>query len=198
MTYKNAIILFLVFIIFSILVCTIKQISDFDTSTIIYIQNLMSNINSDIPVIAGGLAFYTINIVPLVVCCLYFLRKKMYKNMVLFGAIPFLTYFLNSIIKWIANRPRPPIELQFEEHMSSSSYVSRHTFITACLWGMLICFVCKYCKNNILKYSLISISVLWILFEGFSRVWMGVHNPTDVIGALILSIVFVMVYSRIL
>ena len=104
--------------------------------------------------------------------------------------------FINSIIKIIVQRPRPPIELQFEEHMSSYSYVSRHTFLSACVWGIFIYIVLKYCKNRLIKSLVIVISILWIIFEGFSRIWMGVHYPTDVIGAFILSLVFIIFYIR--
>lgn len=196
MNCKNAAILFLFFLAFSLAVLLIPSVTQYDILCIKCVQEFLSEFSSQIPIAAGGIIFYIMTCLPLVITGIYFLIHKMYRNMFLFTAVPFIAYFINSIIKTIVQRPRPPLELQFEEHMSSSSYVSRHTFVTACLWGMFIYVVCKYCKNKFLKYFLILISALWIIFEGFSRVWMGVHNPTDVIGALILAGAFIIFYIR--
>ncbi len=198
MNCKNAAILFIIFLIFSFIVLFIPYITQVDIACIKYVQEILSGVNSQIPISAGGTVFYIMLCFPLAIGNLYFLLHKMYRNIFLFSAVPFVAYFINSIIKTIVQRPRPPIELQFEEHMSSSSYVSRHTFVTACLFGVFVYFVCQYCKNKFLKYILIGLSFIWVLFEGFSRVWMGVHNPTDVIGALILACVFLIFYIRLI
>ena len=198
MNSKNALILFIIFLIFSFAVCIIPEITQYDIECIKYVQSGLSDINSQIPIMAGGIIFYAMTFLPILIGCTYFFLNKMYKNIFLFGAVPFLAYFINSIIKAIVQRPRPPIELQIEEHMSSSSYVSRHTFVTACVFSIFIYFVCKYCKNKLLKLILVIMSAVWITFEGFSRVWLGVHNPTDVIGALILACIFFIVYVRLI
>ena len=39
------------------------------------------------------------------------------------------------------------------------------------------------------------LSVFWILFVGFSRIWLGVHSPSDVIGAYILGLCLLSVYN---
>ena len=56
------------------------------------------------------------------------------------------------------------------------------------LYGLLIYFVYKYVKNRILKIALISVLSILIIAIGFSRVWLGVHFPTDVIGGFALGI----------
>ena len=196
MNCKNAAIIFLLFLAFSFAVLLIPAVTQFDNTCIKCVQECLSGINPQIPIMAGGIIFYIMTLFPIIAAGIYFLTKKMYRSMFLFAAVPFIAYFINSVIKAVVQRPRPPIEMQLQEHMSSSSYVSRHTFVTACLWGMFIYIVCKYCKNRIIKYFLVVLSAVWILFESFSRVWMGVHNPTDVIGALILASAFVIFYIR--
>ncbi len=198
MNCKNALIIFIIFLIFSFIVMSIPFVTEADVTCIKYVQSILSEVNSQIPIASGGVIFYIMICIPLFLGNLYFLFRKMYKNIFLFSAVPFVSYFINSIIKAVIQRPRPPIELQIEEHMSSSSYVSRHTFVTACVFGIFIYFVCLYCRNKLLRNFLIIISAIWIVFEGFSRIWLGVHNPTDVIGALILACVFLIFYMRLI
>jgi len=198
MSVKYGAALLLFFIIFSCAVLFIPEVSQWDISCIISVQNALSGMSRELPIAMGGIIFDISIIIPLVLGSLYFFCGKMYLNCILFTASPFLAYFLNGLVKELIQRPRPPIELQFKEHMASSSYVSRHTFVTACLWGLIIYFLHKYCKNNALKHTLTVLSVFWIFFEGFSRVWMGVHHPSDVIGALILAAVFLIFYINLI
>lgn len=198
MSLKYGAALLAAFIIFSCAVLFVPEVSQWDISCIVSVQNALSGISKGIPIAMGGIIFDISIFIPLILGGLYFFCSKMYLNCFLFAVSPFLAYFLNGMLKELIQRPRPPLELQFEEHMSSSSYVSRHTFVTACLWGLNIYFLHKYCKNNALKHILTVLSAFWIFFEGFSRVWMGVHHPSDVIGALILAAVFLIFYVNLI
>ena len=53
-------------------------------------------------------------------------------------------------------------------------------------------------KNKILKITGIVFSVLWIILLGFSRIWLGVHNPTDVVGAYLLGSVLLILYIKLI
>ena len=75
-------------------------------------------------------------------------------------------------------------------------YVSSHSLVTICLWGMVIYFINKHCKNQALKIAGILFSILWILFVGVSRVWLGVHHLTDVIGAYLLGLFLLSCYIK--
>ena len=76
-------------------------------------------------------------------------------------------------------------------------YVSSHSLVTICLWGMVIYFINKHCKNQALKIAGIIFSILWILFVGVSRIWLGVHHLTDVIGAYLLGLFLLSCYIKI-
>lgn len=132
---------------------------------------------------------YTAMIVlPLVGFGVFFVKKRLWVDLILFCSVPLVTFLLNCIIKPLIKRERPPIELQITTiHPDSFSYVSSHSLVTICLWGMVICYINKFCKNDKLKIPIVSIGILWIIFVGISRIWLGVHNPTDVLGAYMLG-----------
>ena len=121
----------------------------------------------------------------------------MWKDLIFLFSIPLITFLLNCIIKPLIKRPRPPIELQITGiHPDSYSYVSSHSLVTFCLWGMVIFYLYKYSKNQTFKISGTMIALIWILFVGLSRVWLGVHNPTDVLGAYILGLFLLSIYVK--
>lgn len=95
------------------------------------------------------------------------------------GAI-FVTIF-NRIIKLIFKRPRPEESLHLIEE-GGYSFTSGHSITSMVVFGLLIYLVRKYVKNrkaaNILTVAL---AVPWI-FIGLSRIYMGVHFPSDVLA----------------
>lgn len=95
------------------------------------------------------------------------------------GAI-FVTIF-NRIIKLIFKRPRPEESLHLIEE-GGYSFTSGHSITSMVVFGLLIYLVGKYVKNrkaaNILTAAL---AVPWI-FIGLSRIYMGVHFPSDVLA----------------
>ena len=95
------------------------------------------------------------------------------------GAI-FVTIF-NRIIKLIFKRPRPEESLHLIEE-GGYSFNSGHSITSMVVFGLLIYMVRKYVRNrkaaNILTAAL---AVPWI-FIGLSRIYMGVHFPSDVLA----------------
>ena len=98
------------------------------------------------------------------------------------GAI-FVTIF-NRIIKLIFKRPRPEESLHLIEE-GGYSFTSGHSITSMVVFGLLIYLVRKYVKNrkaaNILTAAL---AVPWI-FIGLSRIYMGVHFPSDVLAGVL-------------
>ena len=55
----------------------------------------------------------------------------------------------------------------------------------------------KNLKNKIAKVSLILLLFTVITLIGFSRIYLGVHYLSDVIGGFLLSIAYLMIYIKI-
>ena len=194
---KKTILLILAFVAYTIIIKTCPAVTAWDKSVIIFIQEKLSKLPLYLPLLPDCKLYSLMIAIPLIGGSIYFFRKKEWLKAGFICSIPLVTFLLNCIIKPIIQRPRPPFELQQVIHPDSFSYVSSHSLVTMALYGMIIYYFYKNCSNNTIKYSVITISVLWILFVGLSRIWLGVHNPTDVIGAYLLGFILLQIYSTI-
>lgn len=193
---KKSLLLLAIFIIFSIIVETCPIIDLWDKAFILHLQSVLKNLPLWIPLLPDCKLYSVMIALPLIVGSICFFKKREYKAIIFLCSIPLVTFLLNCIIKPLVHRPRPPFEMQLGIHPHSFSYVSSHSLVTICLWGMVIYFIHKYCQNKVRRCVGNTLSVIWILFVGISRVWLGVHNPTDVIGAYLLGLFLLSVYTR--
>lgn len=171
-------------------VCTQDTLS-IDTSVYNFIsENIMNNtLTSVFKVVThlGGVAF----IILLGVLCFMFCKKNRW----------FITFDLvgctifNQAIKHIVRRPRPNVLRLVEE--SGYSFPSGHSMISIAFYGLVIYLVYKNVNNKYLKCSLITLLSLLILAIGFSRIYVGVHYFTDVVGGLLLGLAFLITYINI-
>lgn len=193
---KKSIFLLVIFIIFTITSITCPIIDLWDKVFLLHLQEVLKNLPLWIPLLPDCKLYSIMIALPLIIGSLWFFTKKEYKSIIFLCSIPLVTFLLNCIIKPLIHRPRPPFEMQLEIHPQSFSYVSSHSLVTICLWGIIIYFINKYCKNKLLKVLGILFAILWILFVGISRIWLGVHNPTDVIGAYLLGLFLLSIYIK--
>ena len=97
-----------------------------------------------------------------------------------------LSVVSNQLIKHIIMRDRPSVYRMIKQ--GGFSYPSGHSMIAVALYGILIYLVFKYIKNKYLKYGLSALLVLLILSIGISRIYVGVHFASDVVGGFSLAI----------
>lgn len=94
---------------------------------------------------------------------------------------------LYQIMKYIFQRPRPDLALRLIEQ-GGYSFPSGHSMNCLVSYGILIYLLLRYCENRRLaKLLSFGLGLLTILI-GFSRVYVGVHYPTDIIGGWSLGI----------
>ena len=194
---KKLILLAIIFIIYTVLVRFCPAITSWDESLIVYIQKLLKDLPLIIPLLPDCKLYVCMIFLPMICIYIWSFRIRKWQPVFLITIAPIVAYAIKFVVKPIIARPRPPFELQPIIHPDSFSYVSTHSLVTISIWGLVIYFLYKYCDNKFLKYFGIVISVLWILFVGLSRVWLGVHYPTDVLGAYLLGFILLTIYSKI-
>lgn len=103
---------------------------------------------------------------------------------------------LYQVMKYIFQRPRPDVALRLIEE-SGYSFPSGHSMNCLVSYGILIYLLLKYCENRKLA-KILSVGLgLIIILIGLSRVYVGVHFPTDVIGgwSLGIAVLVAMMYA---
>ena len=115
---------------------------------------------------------------------IFIIVKKKYKlSIIVLSSISSVIF--NNLVKIIVRRERPDYLRMVVE--KSYSFPSGHTMISVLFFGSIIYLVNKY---NLKHKRLITFSLsTFILLVGISRIYLGVHYLTDVVGGYLLGIV---------
>lgn len=93
---------------------------------------------------------------------------------------------LDPLAKLAVGRPRPPLELA-EVVETATGYPSGHSAQAAAFW-LTLAFAASAHAGPGGRRRLLSMAVLLVIAVGVSRVVLGVHSPTDVIGGWCLGL----------
>lgn len=98
----------------------------------------------------------------------------------------------NKLIKNIFQRPRPDESLHLIEQ-GGYSFASGHSITSMVVFGLLIYLVRKYTEDKKKANILTVLLAVPLIFIGLSRIYMGVHFPTDVLAGWCLGLAILMV-----
>ena len=122
------------------------------------------------------------------------LKNKKNSKIIVLNLI--LVFILNRILKLIIARPRPEVlKLVLE---NGYSFPSGHAMVSFGFYGFLIYLLNKNVNSKKIKYPLIVFLSLLILLIGISRIYLGVHYATDVIGGFIIAFIYLVIFIKIL
>ena len=124
----------------------------------------------------GGLA---VLVLTTVVVSLFFLLHRRWSTMVYILATVGGGIVLSSIAKEFFDRPRPDL-VPHGSLVHTASFPSGHSMMAAVAYLTLGAMVARAQKRWSLKVYTLSVAVLLTLLVGMSRIYMGVHWPTDV------------------
>ncbi|MGY4538554.1 membrane-associated phospholipid phosphatase [Mucilaginibacter sp. UYNi724] len=119
---------------------------------------------------------------------LFFLYK--YKKAAAFVLATGLTGLISTIIKALVNRPRPSKDLvKILYETTQQSFPSGHVLFYVVFFGFMILLMFQLDHiPNWLRYAVGLLSILLIFSIPFSRIYLGAHWFTDVVGGFLLGL----------
>ena len=93
---------------------------------------------------------------------------------------------LTTTIKNYIDRPRPEVVTQLIQ-VSGFSYPSGHSLATASLYLTVAILVCRHLQKTGHQIAILAMTVGIILLVGTSRIYLGVHYPSDVASGISLG-----------
>lgn len=114
---------------------------------------------------------------------------KRWKYVVQATLILALATISNMMLKRFIDRARPGIEHLVS--VETLSYPSGHAMSAMAFYGFLIFLVTKFKIQRVMKYALVIVLITIILSIGISRIYLGVHFPSDIAGGFIAGFIWV-------
>ena len=117
----------------------------------------------------------------------YLLLHGLYRT----GAFVFVAscggWLLNWALKLAFDRPRPSLVPHLRE-VASSSFPSGHALTSAAVYLTLGTLLMRLAQGRLAKFYCIAVAMLATLLVGASRVFLGVHYPTDVLAGWLIGL----------
>ena len=190
--HKKIIISSIAIIIFMLVVRRVftEQITFYDKIA----QDIVNNIRCDLlTVIMKTITFMCSITVLLAICLLTFLLGDDKKKASLISVNLILVFLINTLIKWIVQRPRPDEILRLIEE-SGFSFPSGHSMISMAFYGYITYLVYKHVKDKKKRIIYCLLLLLLIALIGISRIYLGVHYLSDVLGGFAFSVAYLMLF----
>ncbi|WP_160719068.1 phosphatase PAP2 family protein [Bacillus sp. USDA818B3_A] len=163
-----------------------QKIVGFDRAVIGFVQGKES---SSLTQMMKGFTF--IGSAPFVVvvslCLLYFLYKVLHHRMelILFVYAVIGSAILNQLLKQFFHRVRPELHRLIEA--GGYSFPSGHAMNAFTVYATITFLLWRHIRYRWGRGLLIVISTLMIMMIGISRIYLGVHYPSDIIGGYFAS-----------
>ena len=190
---KKSIILIVALLLFILLTHAIytNKISYIDTLAHSYILKIRNKKLTNALILITNIASATTLII--ITCILLITIKNKKIPLYIFFNL-FFSFTINSIAKVFFSRPRPTGINLIEE--VSFSYPSGHSMIGMSYYGFIAYLLYKTYKHKPSTPILIFLIILMILLIGFSRIYLGVHYLSDIIGGFLLSTTYLMIFCK--
>ncbi|WP_379141702.1 phosphatase PAP2 family protein [Paenibacillus sp. sgz500992] len=159
----------------------LNKTASFDTYIIHIVQSAESPALTSL---AKGLSLVgssslAIGISLLTMALLFFLLKHRLE-LILFLWVALGSQLLNTMMKLWFHRERPNIHRLIEQ--AGYSFPSGHSMAAFSLYGVIAYLLWRHLRRHRERFLLICFTVLMTGGIGWSRIYLGVHYPSDVIG----------------
>jgi len=93
---------------------------------------------------------------------------------------------LNNLLKAGFDRPRPQI-FQWGTHVLSSSFPSGHAMSATVVYSTVAYLAARLEAKRLMRWVVMIIATILILIICFSRVYLGVHFPSDILAGVLIG-----------
>lgn len=123
-----------------------------------------------------------------------FTHAKRWRDAALFVVTMAGGITLNITLKLIFRRARP--DAYFETPLPASySFPSGHALLSLCFYGVVAYIIARSLSSLTARLLIWTIAALIVSLIGFSRVYLGVHYPTDVLASFAVALAWVVTVS---
>lgn len=186
--------------IFLILLIKTDMINGFDTQ--IY-SLITANMSPDLTQFFKSLTFLgegkTIAAFCVFFLILFYILKEKEIGFIIAGCV-IINSFISEFLKMIIARPRPDVLRLVTEN--SYSFPSSHTLASITLWGILLYLIFKSNintkVNEKIKWIFLIILTVFLILIPVSRIYLGAHHTSDVIGGAVLAILLLLIETEII
>lgn len=161
-------------------VAILLWVSKWNTPTLTEIMKWITNLCSPIVILL------------IVLCLLLFMKNKKISCLITINL--FFCALVNYILKFIFSRQRP-LEFMLIDQ-AGYSFPSGHSMVSMAFYGFIIFLIYKLVKTKWIKIASITILTLVIFSIAFSRIYLGVHYPSDVIVGLTCGYVYIILFLK--
>jgi undecaprenyl-diphosphatase len=94
---------------------------------------------------------------------------------------------LNNVLKLWFDRPRPTV-FAWETHAASSSFPSGHAMSATVVYGTVAYLLARLQKHRWSRVLTLTAAVIMIVLICATRLYLGVHYPSDVLGGIVVGL----------
>jgi len=181
MKKRDIIIISVLSIIFISMLFLIRFNNSFDEVIYSFIISFRTNILDMYFSTITHLGDPTISGILIIICLVLFSKRERIFLLICVG----LGLLSNSLLKNLICRVRPD-HLRLVEQ-GGYSFPSGHSMISICFYGLLMYLIMTKVKNKVIKIISMIVFGIIVVSIPISRIYVGVHYPTDVIAGVCLG-----------
>lgn len=132
---------------------------------------------------SGGLAILA------VIALVAFLRLRWRRAALWLGITMLGALVLEGTLKYAFDRPRPPSF--FVAPLYTPSFPSGHSLVSFCFYFVMAGLLADRVRSSLLRVLVWVVAALLIFAIGLSRIYLGVHYPSDVIAGYLAATLWV-------
>ena len=159
-----------------------------DTAVLLWIHSSFPGWLGEPMRIVTALGYYWVVLPLLAVVVAVFYRKGWRLSAVLLLVSTAGSIVLTTVLKSVFQRARPEL-FDSGYHASFFSFPSGHATVAVGFYGMLT-LVLAYRLQGTARWAVAILGILVVLLIGFSRLYLGVHYPTDVLAGYLAALLW--------